>query len=135
MDSDGVETVREAVDALNRGLVDDYEAVFAPTCERLILGVGEPVPAAAPAETVRELARAFRNFRLDAELLLDCDDRVVARWRGSGFHEGEYQGVAPTGLSVSTQTCEIYQLNDVLVTATWSYGDPLDLVRQPGADR
>jgi steroid delta-isomerase-like uncharacterized protein len=133
MGGTGTEAVRAAVDALNRGDVATYESAFAANCERWMLGVATPMTSAEVATTLRDLHRAFREFRLEEELLFGCGDRVVARWRATGVHQGEFAGIAPTGRAISVETCEIYELTDGRVTATWSYGDPLDLARQLGA--
>ncbi len=129
----GIETVRAAVDALNRGDVATYESAFAGDCKRWMLGVESPMTAAQVAETLRDLHRAFRDFRLEEELLFGCGDRVVARWRATGIHERAFADIAPTGRSISIETCEIYELAGGRVKATWSYGDPMDLARQLGA--
>jgi steroid delta-isomerase-like uncharacterized protein len=131
--STGTDTVRAAVEALNRGDVTTYQSAFAADCERWMLGGVSPMTSAEVAATLRDLHRAFREFRLEEELLFGCGDRVVARWRTTGVHEGEFAGIAATGRSISVQTCEIYELTGGRVTATWSYGDPLDLARQLGA--
>jgi predicted ester cyclase len=130
MGADGVALVRAAVDALNRGDIDGYSAHFAPGCVRWTLGGGVPVSPIEVAVVLRDLHRAFRGFHLHEELLLGCGSHVVARWRSTGVHEGEFAGMAPTGRSISVQTCEIYELDGDAVIATWSYGDPTDLVRQ-----
>jgi predicted ester cyclase len=129
---DGVALVRAAVAALNRGDIATYEAAFRPDCTRWMLGVAEPLSVATIGATLRELHQAFTGFALAEELLVGGDGHVVARWRTTGTHTGEFQGIAPTGRSISVQTCEIYALRDGAVAATWSYGDPLDLPRQLG---
>jgi predicted ester cyclase len=130
VEAKGSTIVRAAVRALNAGDVERYQEAFAPTCMRWTLGAGDAVPAAAVGEVLEDLHRAFENFHLDEELLLDAGRHVVARWRTSGTHVGEYAGIAPTGRTFTVQTCEIYQLDGDAVVATWSYGDPMDLVRQ-----
>jgi predicted ester cyclase len=129
---DRVELVRRAVAALNRGDVDTYAAAFAPDCLRWTNGAGEAVPAATVAETLRQLCRSFADFRLTDELLVGAGEHVIARWRSSGVHTGEFAGMAPTGLPIDVQTCEVYEFAGNQVIATWSYGDPLELPRQLG---
>jgi predicted ester cyclase len=122
--------IREAVDALNRGDVDTYGAAFLPDAQRSLPGVAGMLPAAALLDALRGLHAAFDDFRLDAELLLECGDHVVARWRTTGVHTGTYEGIAPTNRRISVETCEIYQFRDGRVACSWSYGDPNELVAQ-----
>src|SRR5262245_63010776 len=49
------------------------------------------------ATTVRA---AFPDWYSTAEELIAEDDRVAERWTGRGTHQGEFQGIAPTGRQV-----------------------------------
>lgn len=129
---EGVEHVRAAVAALNRGDVDAYGAAFHPDCIRWSNDTGMAVPAAEVLETLRQLQAAFTDFRLTDELLFGCGDRVVARWRTRGVHTGEFASIPATGRSIDIRTCEVYELSGDLVVATWSYGDPTAMPRQLG---
>ena len=44
---------------------------------------------------------AFPDLQLTIESQVAEDDKVVMRWTGRGRHEGEFQGVAPTGKEVT----------------------------------
>jgi predicted ester cyclase len=48
-------------------------------------------------------------------------------------HTGSYFGIAATGTEISVQNCEVYEYDGTQVVAVWTYGDPLELVRQLGA--
>jgi hypothetical protein len=37
---------------------------------------------------------------------------VIARWRTTGVHTGEYLGMAPTSRAIDTETAEIYEFRD-----------------------
>jgi predicted ester cyclase len=74
--------------------------------------------------------QAFDAFHLDALLLIESGDYVIARWRTTGVHTGEYLGMAPTGHAIDSETAEIYEFRDGKVARSWSYGDPGTMVRQ-----
>jgi predicted ester cyclase len=131
MDHDAmIEAVRAAVAALNAGDLATYGAAFDPAARRWTLGFeGTATPAEVGAQ-LADLLRAFDGFHLDEELILSDANRVVARWRTSGTHVADYYGIPATGRTFAVQTCEIYEFDGDRVAATWSYGDPMDLVKQ-----
>lgn len=130
-----VDAVRRAVDALNRGDVDTYAAAFHPSCARWMSGSDDAVPAAVVVDTLRELQRCFADFTLHADLLIGDGDHVVARWRSTGVHVEDFAGIPATHRTVSIPTCEVYEFGDEgRIVATWSYGDPNELVRQLTAE-
>jgi predicted ester cyclase len=131
-----VGTVRSAVRALNDGDIDGYFGSFDPTCPRWISGFAHPLALRDVRDGFEQLRAGFAGLHLGEDLLFGDERFVCARWRMTGRHEGEYFGVAPTGLSIEVETCEIYEVADDLVVASWVYGDVLaQLLRQIGDKR
>lgn len=129
MTRSNVDIVRDAVDALNRGDVTSYGAIFSHGARRWTAGVGEK-SAEDSLEEIRGLGAVFSDFHLDADEIIDAGDRVIARWRVKGRHDHEFVGIPATGVEIDVPVCEIYELADGTVTHTWAYGDPLALVKQ-----
>ena len=44
--------------------------------------------------------------------MLADGDRVVERWTGRGTHQGEFQGIAPTGKRVAVPGVVFYRIAD-----------------------
>jgi len=82
---DGKHLVRALVDAVNRRHADLLGEIaagdFAQTADRWV----QPFRA------------AFPDFRMEIMALIAEGDRVVAHFRCSGTHQGEWLGLAPTG--------------------------------------
>jgi predicted ester cyclase len=134
-DNGHVEAVRAAVAALNARDSDTYLQAFTPECLRWVPGMPEPFPLGDIAANIAELYRAFDGFRLHEDALFGEGRHVCARWRMTGTHAGEYLGIAPTGVDVSVENCEVYEFDaddGGRVRASWSYGDPLALFQQLG---
>jgi predicted ester cyclase len=89
-------------------------------------------PSAVVLDSLRDLHAAFDRFRLDALLLIESANYVIARWRTTGVHTGTYLGIEPTGRAIDSETCEIYEFHDGQVTRSWSYGDPGAMFTQLG---
>jgi steroid delta-isomerase-like uncharacterized protein len=121
---------------LNEGRLDVVDELFSEE----FLRDDEQVPGrlkgrAAVQRTVRAFREGFSDFHEDVEDLFATDDRVAARFRFTGTHDGTFLNVRPTGRSVSMNGIEIFQLQDGRITNVW-YGEPLhELLEQLGAIR
>ena len=127
------DTIRTAVDAMNRGDLDTYALIFADGARRWTAGVGE-TGVAESLDEMRGLSAGFADFHLDTDALIDGGDHVVARWRARGTHTGEFMGITATNIEIDIPVCEIYAFTDGKVTQTWMYSDPLALPKQLGVN-
>jgi steroid delta-isomerase-like uncharacterized protein len=89
-------------------------------------------------EGVKQLFRMYRtgfpDLRMEAEDILVSGDKVVARVRGTGTHEGEFMGMPATGKSVDVQLIDIIRFgDDGLAHEHWGVFDALKLMQQLGA--
>src|SRR5207247_13133 len=50
---------------------------------------------------VKKYRVAFPDCRLDIDELISSGDKVVVRWRYSGTHKGQLEGIPPTGRRVT----------------------------------
>ena len=89
-------------------------------------------------EGVKQLFRTYRtafpDLRMEAQDVLVCDDKVVARVRGTGTHQGEFMGMPATGKSVDVQLIDIIRFgDDGLAHEHWGVFDALAMMQQLGA--
>jgi steroid delta-isomerase-like uncharacterized protein len=78
------------------------------------------------------LLTAFPDARFTADVVVATDDRAAVRWTGRGTHEGELQGLAPTGLPVVFTGINVYRIACGQIVEGWSEPDALGLLRQLG---
>jgi steroid delta-isomerase-like uncharacterized protein len=89
-------------------------------------------PAAARA--VVELYRgAFPDVRMTIEDVIEQGDRVVTRWTATGTHDGELNGLAPTGKTVTVTGMSIDRITAGRIAESWVNWDTLGLMQQIGA--
>jgi predicted ester cyclase len=129
-DSSSADAIRSAVAAMNAGDVDGYIRHFAPTCERWVSGLDQPLSLDDVAESLRQLVSAFSPLRLDEELLISEGAFVCARWRLRGTQTADYVGLTSNGRSIDVAICEVYEIGGGKVVATWAYQDPGQMFRQ-----
>jgi steroid delta-isomerase-like uncharacterized protein len=59
-------------------------------------------------------------------------DRVVTRWIGTGTHQGDLLGMAPTGKSAKVMGIWIHRLADGKIVESWNVWDTLTMLQQLG---
>ena len=120
-------------DLLNAGDIDGFGALLADG----FVEHGE-TPGLAPTKggcpaVLSHVPAAFPSLRMDAEDVLASGDKVVARVRATGTHEGELMGMPGTGKSADVQLIDIMRFDeDGLVAEHWGVVDMLAMMRQLG---
>lgn len=100
----------------------------------------EPMPPGMPQtkDGVRsffEMYRAaFPDLRMDPEEVLAAGDKVVARVRFTGTHDGDFMGMPPTGRSIDVNAIDIVRFgDDGLAHEHWGVFDAMTMMKQLGA--
>ena len=78
-------------------------------------------------------AEAFPDIRLTVEDIFSAEEMVAARVAFHGTHQGEFQGMPPTGKEVAFSSIEINRVADGKVEEHWVELDLLSLMQQLGA--
>ena len=66
---------------------------------------------------------AFSDLKRPVDALVAEGDKVVARWTSTGTHDGPFQGIPPTGKTVTTTGITIFRLEDGKIVEEWSESD------------
>ena len=131
---DRAATVERAYDLLNAGDVDGFGDLLADDFVE-----HEETPGLEPnREGVMTFFRmyraAFPDLRMDPQDVLVSGDKVVARVRATGTHQGEFMGMAATGRSVDVELIDIIRVgDDGLAHEHWGVFDALKMMQQLGA--
>jgi steroid delta-isomerase-like uncharacterized protein len=131
---DHAATVRRCYSLLNDGDIDGFGDLLADDFLE-----HEQTPGLAPTkdgvlEFFRIQRTAFPDMRMDPEDILVDGDKVVARVKMTGTHEGELMGMPPTGKSVDVQFIDIIRFgDDGLAREHWGVFDLMAMMQQLGA--
>jgi len=121
-------------DLINMGDIDGFAELLAEDFVE-----HEATPGLEPTkEGVRQLFHmygdAFPDLRMTAEDVLPSGDRVVARARLTGTHDGDLMGMPPTGRIVDVALIDIIRFgDDGLAHEHWGVVDTHTLMQQLGA--
>lgn len=130
----GEAIIRRGLDALARGDLAAFRESVAPDIVSRFVGEPEPVRGQESyMELVAYFLSAFPDLHNTIHEVVECGDRVTVRLTYHGTHQGEYEGVAPTGVSVAFDSIEMYRIADGQVVEEWASFDALGLLRQIGA--
>jgi steroid delta-isomerase-like uncharacterized protein len=75
---------------------------------------------------------AFPDLHVQIEDQLAEGDRVATRWTGTGTHDGELAGIAPTGKRVTVPGMEIVRIANGKLVEGWEGYDSGTLMQQLG---
>lgn len=96
------------------------------------LGLGQSPDAFV--EVARMYVAAFPDIRMDVLEVVADGDRVAARVRATGSHEGEFMGIPASGRRVELETLEFARFNsEGECVERWAYEDNLLLLQQIAA--
>jgi steroid delta-isomerase-like uncharacterized protein len=93
------------------------------------------VPAGPGPQGVAEAVRTYHDGvdgHWTIEEMFSAGDRVVVRWTGTGTHNGELNGIPPTGRSIRVDAIAIHRMAGDRIAETWEVWDTLGLLQQIG---
>ncbi len=79
------------------------------------------------------LRSAFPDWYSTPEELIAEEDRVAERWTGRGTHQGEFQGISPTGRQVAVPGFVFYHVTSGKIAEFRGLFDGLSMLHQLGA--
>jgi steroid delta-isomerase-like uncharacterized protein len=93
-------------------------------------------PVAGTPEDLKAVARmiraAFSDWHSTVEEIVVEGDRVAERWTGRGTHQGEFQGIPPTGKRVAVPGVVFYRIADGKIAEFRGQFDRMSLMQQLG---
>jgi predicted ester cyclase len=123
----------DAVDALNRGDIEGYLAIYAPGA--VVHGLPDHVTpdVAGHREVLADIRRALPDFRAEVAAVVAEGDLLAARITYWGTHRGTMIGAAPTGRVVTWDAMTFRRFDDEgQVVERWIIGDDLGLLHELG---
>lgn len=87
-------------------------------------------------QNYRQVVMAFREAFPDAKYYIDDlvaeNDRVAARWRLEGHHEGMFMGKSPSGNEIKVSGIIIFRFEERKIVEYWGVFNTLSLMKQIG---
>jgi steroid delta-isomerase-like uncharacterized protein len=106
--------------------------LFAPNYRLHLAGVPQPLDRNGTRHVVEMYQAAFSDMTHTVEELIAEGDTVAARWTVRGTHDGDLQGLEPTGKSVQLTGLTVHHLSGGKIVETWLVFDSAELLQQLG---
>ena len=124
--------IRDFLVRLDAGDRDVVREVYSPGVVFHFPG-SPPMDFDAVLELVDTIYTAFPDFTHRIDDLIAEGEKVVLRVTDFGTHQGEYEGMPPTGKEVSFSVIAIFEIRDGRVVEVWEELDMLGFLKQVGA--
>jgi steroid delta-isomerase-like uncharacterized protein len=76
---------------------------------------------------------AFPDLKFNVDLMTATDDMAATVWTATGTQEGEWQGIAPTGKTVSWTGINVFRIACGQIAESWGEADHIGLRAALGA--
>lgn len=83
-------------------------------------------------ELVRENLKGFPDGQFSVDEMLASEEVVMSDWTITGTHEGEFNGIPPTGREVEYKTMSKQRIENGKIQEEWGYLDPQEILSQLG---
>jgi steroid delta-isomerase-like uncharacterized protein len=123
---------REYLDAVNNRDWDRVREVLHPEYTYAD-GTGEVRHGPDAAVQVSQgFVAALPDAKVTIERMYASGDTVIVEFTGTGTHDGDFQGIAPTGNNVRMPICLVLETRDGKIIAEREYMDMAHLLQQIG---
>lgn len=136
MDSELEMSNREATqriwEIIDSGDLEDLNEVLAEDVRLRVPGQDETYGIEGYREYIRTYKHAFPDSSVDVHDMFVDDDVVVTHFTWRATHEGEFEGIDPTGERVETEGMTINRFEDGKSVEDLNYWDNLEFFEQLG---
>ncbi len=119
-------------DSLKAHNLDAFVEAFAPNFVEHNTPPGQDPGLEGVKQQISMLFAAFPDVQFTIEDLIAEGDKVVARGRMTGTHQGEFMGIPATGKQVTQTGIQIARIAKGKVVESWLQVDNLGLMQQLG---
>ena len=120
-------------EAWDRGAFDVVDGLFAPDYVRHDFRAGAVADGPqGQKDIVVAFRAAFPDLRFSVDFVLGDGDLVAGRWTATGTNTGVWNGMEPTGRSVTFSGINVFRFADGKVVELWNHRDDLGLMQQLG---
>ncbi len=81
-----------------------------------------------------ELRAAFPDAHIEPAQMVADDENVAIAYTLTGTHQGDFNGIAPTGKKIEVRGVQIGRFEDGKIVERWGSSDELGVLKQLGID-
>jgi len=120
-------------EVINQGDLDLIDAIFTPDYVDHLSGGPDIHGPAGLKQFVGLVRGAFPDAQFTVDDRIVEGERIAVRWTMHGTHQGDFQGIPPTGKAVTVTGIAIHRFAGAQIQESWDCYDALGLLQQLGA--
>jgi steroid delta-isomerase-like uncharacterized protein len=122
-------------EVVNAGILTVADEIMAPDYAFYVASRPTPMAREGHKNLIATFLDAFPDLRRNIEEMVGEGEKVVERWTVTGTHQGDFQGLAPTGRSISYAGITIWRIGGGRIVENRIVQDFMGLMQQLGAER
>lgn len=128
-----IQTQKKFGEAISSGNLDAVRELVSPTVVEHDPGPSQGPGAQGYIDLFSEMRSAFPDLKASPEHITADEDTVAMAYTITGTHEGDFQGIAPTGKKIKARGVQIARFEGGKMVERWGSSDELGILTQLGA--
>ena len=121
-------------EAINTGNLEAMRQLVSPSVVEHDPGPTQGPGAQGYIDFFSEFRSAFPDLKVTPEHLTADDDTVALAYTVTGTHQGDFQGIAPTGKTIKARGVQIARFLNGKMVERWGSSDELGILKQLGVE-
>ena len=130
-----IEVIKKYHEIWTSGKVEELDEIISPDFKSHFIGGFEYVGIEGAKNSVLDTKKAFPDWTEHIVEMITQGDKVVTRYRSTGTHLDNWDGIDATGNKVEIEEMSIYHLKNGKIIEQWGFWDEIELKKQMNADR
>ncbi len=131
---DNIAAQEHLAENINSGDIDAAVETFAPGAVDHDPGPGQGAGRQGFRAFFTELTSAFPDAHITPEHMVADDENIAIAYTLTGTHQGDFNGIAPTGKKIKVRGVQIGRFEDGKIVERWGSSNELGILKQLGAD-
>ncbi len=132
-DTPSIAATKRFGEIVNTGELDAFPEVVAAGCVD-----NDPAPGQGPGPEgfktfFTAMRTAFPDLKVEPQTMVAEGDQVAFAYTITGTHDGDFNGIAPTGKAIEVRGMQIGRFEDGKMVERWGSSDELGILKQIGA--
>ena len=132
-DTPSIAATKRFGEIVNNGELDSFPEVVAAGCVD-----NDPAPGQGPGPEgfktfFTAMRTAFPDLKVEPRTMVAEGDQVAFAYTITGTHDGDFNGIAPTGKAIEVRGMQIGRFEDGKMVERWGSSDELGILKQIGA--
>jgi len=131
---DNIAAQKHLAENVNAGNIDAAVQSFAPDAVDHDPAPGQPAGREGFKAFFTELTTAFPDAKIEPAHVVADDENVAVAYTLTGTHEGQFQGIEPTGKTIEVRGLQIGRFANGQIVERWGSSDELGILQQLGVE-